>query len=82
MNSVRIRTLHKPEVKDMKQSILAYIMQADEILVDEILEAAVSRRRQLYPDWEMLYFALPKGDRPKWPDYLVEVLKLETKLVL
>ena len=29
----------------MKQSVLAYIMQADEILVDELLEAAVSRRR-------------------------------------
>ena len=63
----------------MKQGVLTYIMQADEILLDEILEAAVSRRRQLYPDWEMLYFALPKQDRQKWPEYLAEMLELETK---
>ena len=32
MNSVRIRTLYEPEVKDMKQDVIAYIMQADETL--------------------------------------------------
>lgn len=30
--------------------------------VDAVLMAAVKRREELFPDWEMAYIALPKND--------------------
>ena len=30
--------------------------------IDDILYAVIQRKRQLYPDWEIVYYACPKGD--------------------
>ena len=38
------------------------IRKADPAEIDMILEAAVARKRELYPQWEMVYIALPKND--------------------
>lgn len=37
--------------------VLRVIAQADGDFVEEILTAAIARKRQLYPDWEILYLA-------------------------
>ena len=29
--------------------------------IDDILYAVIQRKRQLYPDWEIVYYACPKG---------------------
>lgn len=44
----------------MKKTILRCIREADAKEIDEILNAATERRRQLFPDWEMVFFARPK----------------------
>ena len=44
----------------MKKTILRCIREADAKEIDEILNAATERRRQLVPDWEMVFFARPK----------------------
>lgn len=46
----------------MLKRIMRDIQKADAREVDEILDAAMARRKQLYPDWEMVYFAVPKND--------------------
>ena len=44
----------------MLKIILRSIRKADAKEIDEILDAATERRRQLFPDWEMVFFARPK----------------------
>ena len=46
---------------DMKK-VLESIRNADTTEIGDILEAAVQRKRELYPEWEMVYLALPKND--------------------
>lgn len=46
--------------RKMLEQILRGIQNADAKEIDDILDAAVKRRRQLYPDWEMIYLAAPK----------------------
>lgn len=42
--------------------ICNYIAAADAESVDRILNAVFTRRRELFPDWDMIYFALPKNN--------------------
>ena len=44
------------------QMICEYISMADTESADRILDAVFARRRVLFPDWDMVYFALPKND--------------------
>lgn len=41
--------------------------------VDELLSAAIDRKRELFPEWEILYLALPKRDTQKWQEILNQV---------
>ena len=38
------------------------IRSANVTEIDDILKLAVERRRELFPDWDMVYLALPKND--------------------
>ena len=42
--------------------IIYAIQQADTTWIDTILDAALARRQDLYPNWDMTYIALPKDD--------------------
>lgn len=44
----------------MLESTLQSIREANAKEIDEIMDAAMERRRQLFPDWEMAFFARPK----------------------
>ena len=41
--------------------LIREIENADVFQVDRILDAAMKRKQQLYPDWEIFYCAAPKG---------------------
>ena len=45
-----------------EQFIYEYIGMADAQSIDKILDTAFNRRRELFPDWDMTYFALPKNN--------------------
>lgn len=45
----------------LNESITNTIKAADAEEIDEILDMAMERRRELYPDWDMAYLAVPKG---------------------
>ena len=62
----------------IKESVYRYIMQADGELTDALLQAVLERRKLLFPDWEMLYIALPKQDAEKRAAILKGMLELET----
>ena len=51
--------------------IMKLLSSAKEEDVDEILDAVFARRRELFPDWDMIYFALPKNN-PKERKMLLE----------
>lgn len=40
--------------------IIKGIKNADAETIDYILDAAIQRKRELYPDWELFYCAAPK----------------------
>ena len=42
--------------------IIHAVQQADTTWIDTILDAALARRQDLYPNWDMTYIALPKDD--------------------
>lgn len=44
---------------------------------DAVLRAAVKRRQELYPDWDVAYVALPKNDTKRRSEMLREMLKFE-----
>ena len=41
--------------------VINEILKADVIQIDHILDAAMKRKRELYPDWEIFYCAAEKG---------------------
>jgi len=43
--------------------------------VNRVLNAAVKRREELLPDWEMTYIALPKKDRKLRGEMLEKMLQ-------
>ena len=43
------------------EKLLEEIERANVFQVDYILDAAMKRKRELYPDWELLYCAAEKG---------------------
>lgn len=52
---------------DMRE-ILSEIAQADEDSIEDILTAAMKRKQQLYPDWDIRYLAVPRtgGERQRY----------------
>ncbi len=44
------------------KAIIRAIARADAESIDPILEAAMRRKRALYPDWELIYAALPRQE--------------------
>lgn len=46
----------------IKKLMLKMIVQADDSLIEEILSAAMARKQELHPDWEIRYLAQPKSE--------------------
>ncbi len=57
-----------------KEDIFEAIEEATAAEIDEYLDAALNRKRELYPDWEIFYLALP-NDEPKQRRVMLEALK-------
>ena len=63
-----------------EQLICEYIAAADAESVDRMLDAVFSRRRELFPKWDMIYLALPRNnpeERKLVLEQAVDVLMLE-----
>ena len=53
------------------------ILTANSSDIEVILHAAIKRKRQLFPDWDILYLAIPKHDaeeRQTTLDYLQQII--------
>lgn len=49
--------------KEVKQSILHSIANAEEEEIRDILNAIFRKQAELYPDYEMIVFSLPRYDK-------------------
>ncbi len=58
-----------------KEEIFEAIEEASAAEIDEYLDAALNRKRELYPDWDICYLALP-NNAPKQRKELLEALKV------
>ena len=45
--------------------VLNAIAEADEDFIEDILTAAMKRKQQLCPDWEIRYLAAPRTERER-----------------
>ena len=45
----------------IKAGILRMIAKTDDAFVEKVLSAAIARKRELHPDWEIRYLAQPKA---------------------
>lgn len=55
------------------------INNADSAQIDSILEAAFARKRELYPQWDIQYMALPKDDWEERRRILEFALEMEAR---
>ena len=49
-------------MKQKLETILEDIKQADDYEIYEIVTAAMDRYREVYPEWEIMYLAVPKNN--------------------
>jgi len=45
------------------QNVLVFIENADEDTVNCILDAVFDRRMDLFPQWDVIYFSVPRYDK-------------------
>jgi hypothetical protein len=55
------------------------IRKADREQIDILLEAAFARKRELYPQWDIQYMALPKDDWEERRRILEFALEMEAR---
>ena len=60
--------------------LIREIENADVFQVDRILDAAMKRKQQLYPDWEIFYCAAQKGKIRGVEDMLKEAWEFEQRI--
>lgn len=61
-------------------AVIREIDQADSVETEVLMEVIFERKRQLYPDWDICYLALPKEDWEKRKKILHGILRLEEKI--
>ena len=60
----------------MHNELITAIRSANASEIEDILHLAIEKKRQLFPDWDIIYLALPKTDkyeRKRTLDYLVKL---------
>ena len=61
----------------IQQEVIDRITQAEAGEIQEYVAAAFNRYRQLYPEWDITYMAIPKNDpedRKRTIQYMIEML--------
>ena len=48
-----------------REEVLHNILEADEDFIEDILTAAMRRKQQLYPEWDIRYLAVPRRERER-----------------
>ena len=62
-------------VEDIKQQI----SKADSAQIDILMDAVFARKRELYPQWDIQYMALPKDDWEERKRILEFALEMEER---
>ena len=62
----------------MLAQILSYIRSTADSQLEQILSAALDRKRVLFPDWDIQYIAVPKND-PREQEILLEFISKWTQ---
>lgn len=71
---------HMMEIQRQRRTeILEYVSRANAVETEEFLSAAMDRKRRLFPEWDILYLAMPKGDSEERRRTLKSVLEWEDK---
>ena len=63
------------------QDILERIAKADTYATDMIFQAALERKRELYPDWELLYCAIPQKAAVRFEEKRRQIEELMKNMV-
>lgn len=61
----------------MRIIIWFLIKHADAELIEMVLDAVYKRKEELFPEWEIMYVALPRKDREKRLRYLAWMYRTE-----
>ena len=62
------------------ENVLAYIQQADDDEINQIIDALTARYSRVYPDREVAFLSLPRNDRERRRRILEFVLKYDKPL--
>jgi len=61
-----------------KDELINGITEADAAQIDDILDAVIRRKRVLYPDWEIIYYAGKKNE-PEDLDRIFQLIRKNSK---
>lgn len=56
-----------------------FIKCADAELIETVLDAVYKRKEELFPEWEIIYVALPRKSRDERRGYLEWMLRMESE---
>ena len=62
---------------ELLNEAISFILQANDMEIHEIMEAVSARYQNAFPDWDVVYIALPKNDteaRKRILDYALATL--------
>ena len=65
---------------DSFQQVISAIEQADDKQIQEVFHAVMRRYRTFYPDWDVIYLAVPKNnmqEREESLDWITKLLRHE-----
>ena len=64
----------------MIRKIIRYFIKcADAELIETLLDAVYKRKEELFPEWEIIYVALPRKSRDERRGYLEWMLRMESE---
>ena len=62
--------------------VLEWMHQADDLEMDEIRQAVIVKYAQLFPDWDIMYVAVPKCDPVECRNTVESVIEMLKKQYL
>lgn len=57
--------LLKKVKENRNKKLIAHIEKADDHLIQQVIQAVIRRYSAAYPDWEVIFYALPKNPQKR-----------------
>jgi len=57
-----------------REDLINVIEKADDLLLNDVIQAVIRRQKEIYPDWELIAFSLPAYNPEERKEFLKQIL--------